>query len=155
MKRDDFSWDDSGEQSVQRLLMKVTHCYFRKSFQQLHKTDIHPGQLPILNILSHKEGLSQREIARCLRIKPPTVTVSIRRLERIGIVHREQDPQDQRVSRIYLTEKGKSITRQLRRQLEENERVMLRGFDSEEIDLVQRYLNQMINNIETIHVEKE
>lgn len=155
MSKKEFTWDGTENDSVQRMLMKVTHCYFRKSFQQLHKTDIHPGQLPILNMLYSQEGLSQREIARCLRIKPPTVTVTIRRLERIGVVFREQDAQDQRVSRIYLTEKGKSITRQIRAQLKENEKVMLQGFTSGEINLMQRFLGQMIENIETIQVEKE
>ena len=47
-------------------------------------------------------------------VKPATVTVMIKRLEKTGFVERKDDKNDQRISRIFLTEKGKNICENLK-----------------------------------------
>ena len=59
-------------------------------------------------VLVKEDGCSCERTASQLG-GPPTVTVSIQRLEKIGIIVRKQDEKDQRISRIYLTEEGKAI----------------------------------------------
>ena len=94
------------EDSLQNMLVKLTHLYFKRAFAALKETDIHPKQVPLLGLLSTQEGQSQREIPQALKISAPTVAVSIKRLEKSGILERRADEKDQRMSRIYLTEKG-------------------------------------------------
>lgn len=53
-----------------------------KCFGQMQELGIYPGQIPVLGLLAHKDGLSQREIAEKLHIKPPTVNVTVQRLEK-------------------------------------------------------------------------
>ena len=48
----------------------------------MQELGIYPGQIPVLGLLAYKDGLSQREIAEHLRIKPPTVNVTVQRLEK-------------------------------------------------------------------------
>ncbi len=45
--------------------------------------------MPILAVLWKEDGCSQKELASQLGVKPPTVTVSIQRLEKIGIIVRK------------------------------------------------------------------
>ena len=51
----------------------------------MKELEIHPSQIPILAILGKNEEYSQKEIAQILGVKPPTVTVSIQRLEKMGM----------------------------------------------------------------------
>lgn len=96
-------WENN---EIQELLMQASHAYFVRLYHQLDEIGIHPGQLPLLRLLDIQDGLSQKEIASRLSLSAPTVTMSIRRLEKNGLVSRQQDQRDQRVSRIYLTDLG-------------------------------------------------
>ncbi len=100
-------------QSLQGAFMRLLHRYTEVNFGRLKDMGVHPGQLPFLNIISHKEGISQRELAECLHVKPPTVAVTVKRLEKADVIYRRPDPNDMRVSRIYLTEKGIRISAQI------------------------------------------
>ena len=100
--------DEKGkENSLLSLFMKVDRYFMAKCFGQMQGLGIYPGQIPVLGMVSKKEGLSQKELAEILRIKPPTVTVSVQRLEKAGFLYKKPDEKDQRIARIYLTEKGK------------------------------------------------
>jgi len=67
---------------------------------------VHPSQGFALSMVVHKPGRSQRELADDMRLERATVTVTLQKLERGGFIRREPDPDDQRVMRIYPTEKG-------------------------------------------------
>lgn len=67
----------------------------------------HPAQAGCMWALSHHEGITQSELGRMLQIAPATVTTMLQRLERDGMIERWTDADDQRVTRIRLTESGK------------------------------------------------
>lgn len=74
----------------------------------------HPGQAGLLWALGAGEGISQRELAEKVRLSPPTVTAMLQKLERAGLVERHADERDQRVTRIRLTDEGRTLDRDLR-----------------------------------------
>lgn len=92
--------------------------------------------------------MSQKEISQKLNISPPTVAVSIKRLERAGFLERKTDEKDQRKSRIYLTEEGRDMIRKSKAYIEENEKVLFKGFSESELCLLRRFFDQMIFNLE-------
>lgn len=134
--------------SVQGCLFGVSHKFFQYNFDRVSKLDVHPGQLPLLHLLETQEGLSQKEIAQKLGIKPPTVNVSIQRMEKGGYVYRQADLKDQRVTRIYLTDKGKEIEEKIVAMMAESEEIIIRGFSESEICLVKRMLRHMADNLD-------
>ena len=103
-------------------------------------------------LLAYKDGLSQREIAEKLHIKPPTVNVTVQRLEKAGFLYREADEKDQRISRIYMTEKGKQAKESGMKKVQDNEKILLDGFSEEDLCLLRRFLDQITENIEKIPV---
>lgn len=140
--------EKNGEEiQIQKLLMSVSHAYFVSTFHQVKALGIHPGQLPILKLLMHERGLSQKEIAKRLCLSPPSVTMSIQRMEKAGMVSRSQDEKDQRVSRIDLTEKGKKYTDEIEKIFEKNEKKLRQGFSEAEICLFDRFCRQLKENI--------
>ena len=138
------------QSSFLSLFMKVDRHFMTKCFSQMQELGIYPGQIPVLGLLAYKDGLSQREIAEHLRIKPPTVNVTVQRLEKAGFLFRKADEKDQRVSRIYLTEKGKQAKERGMKRVEENEKILLDGFSDAELCLLRRFLEQITANIDKI-----
>lgn len=136
-----------GEDSIQSKFMKLTHLYYRNSFSIFKEMEIHPKQVPIMIILDQEEGVSQKEISQKLNISAPTVAVSMKRLEKSGLIERRPDEKDQRKTRIYLTNQGKEIIEKSRACVSENEKLLFRGFSESEICLMKRFFDQMIGNL--------
>ena len=135
------------------MFMRIDRRFMGKCFGQMQELGIYPGQIPVLGMVSKKEGLSQKELAEILRIKPPTVTVSVQRLEKAGFLYKKPDEKDQRIARIYLTEKGKETKARALQRIRENESVMLEGFSETEQCLLRRFLKQILENIDKIQPE--
>ena len=102
----DIMYEDDG---IYHLLLKINHKNFAIGFAYLKEAGLHPGQMPLITSLYKKEGVTQKEIADKLGIKPSTINVMIRRLEKKEFVIRKQDPEDQRRSLVYLTVHGSQI----------------------------------------------
>ena len=75
--------------------------------------------------------------------------MTLRRMERNGLVYRRRDPFDQRVIRIYITERGRSSTREIDRIVGNMEQRVFKNFTDEEKILMKRMLIQMQNNLIT------
>lgn len=71
----------------------------------------HPAQAGCLWTLAHHDGITQRELAERLQLAPATVTAMLQRMEREGSIERWTDPDDQRLTRIRLTESGREMGR--------------------------------------------
>lgn len=117
---------------IYHLLGKVSHKNFQYGYSLLKEENLHPGQLPLLILLWKKEGLSQRELACKMGIKPSTLNVMIRRLEKNGFIRKEHDPKDQRKSLIYFTEEGKETFRGLKERTDCLQMQILDAFSEEE-----------------------
>lgn len=136
------------EHSVDFLMIKLLHVYATKIFHQLPHVNLHPGQMPMLDILYRQEGLSQREICSRLCIKPSTVTVSLQRMEKAALIYRVADAKDKRIQRIYLTDSGKEIHREVEKIRKEVGSVMLQGMTPKEVDHLKKQILQMQENME-------
>lgn len=66
-----------------------------------------PSQIALIEQVSQKEGIPLLEIADGLKVTAPTVSVSIKRLEEMGMVERKINPADKRSVLFFLTIKGR------------------------------------------------
>ncbi|RLA46479.1 MAG: hypothetical protein DRR42_18360 [Gammaproteobacteria bacterium] len=67
------------------------------------------GRFSYLFILYINEGVTQQEIAYRLQADKAAVARTLVQLEIQGYVERRNDPNDKRVTRVYLTEKSKAM----------------------------------------------
>jgi DNA-binding MarR family transcriptional regulator len=74
----------------------------------------HPGQAFCLRLLASNDGISQRDMAETLHLARPTITKMLQAMERGGMIERRTDPDDQRLTRVYLTDSGRTRERALR-----------------------------------------
>ena len=66
-----------------------------------------------LSMLGKEDGISQGDMCQQFGLDPSRLTRLSQALEREGMIRRERDPEDNRVVRVYLTEKGREKLRHL------------------------------------------
>ena len=74
--------------------------------------DLTLAQLSILITLLDRGPIRMTELAAHERVRTPTTTVAIRRLEKIGLVQRSQDPTDLRAVLVDITPQGLAVHRE-------------------------------------------
>ena len=96
-------------------LMHDVSRLLRKTFDRHARTiGLTRAQWRVLAHLSRNEGIKQAGLAEILEIKPITLARLLDRLDAHGWVERRLDPKDKRARRLFLTNKGRSIIRELR-----------------------------------------
>lgn len=143
-------FDGRERDNIHTWLLRLAHNYGAMNYRCLTEMGIHPGQLPVLRAVSINEGITQRELAQELHVKPPTIAVTIKRMEKAGMIRRREDQTDRRVCRLYLTEAGQQLDKRLKKLLEENGRLMLKGFSEKEVQEMKGYFDRIIQNIQEI-----
>lgn len=109
--------------------------------------ELNPSQAGILFILNNQGRLSQRQLAEKIGITPPSMTVTLRKLEERGFITKEPDERDQRILRICLSEAGKECIEKIKSIMKNMEEILYRGFSVEERLLFQRLLLEMRENM--------
>jgi DNA-binding MarR family transcriptional regulator len=129
------------------LLAQVCRLHYVRAQELLDAIGIYRGQPPVLYVLHEQEGLTQSELAARLEVAPATVTKMLQRLERAGFVQRQIDREDQRVSRVYLTDAGRSIQADVVAALGRLAAETFGGFTIEERVILRRLLVDMRENL--------
>ena len=75
-----------------------------------------PTQRSILTTLERHGPRTHGELADAERVRPPTITAAVDRLEARGLVARTRDATDRRVARVALTAEGRTLLAEARRQ---------------------------------------
>jgi DNA-binding MarR family transcriptional regulator len=71
--------------------------------------DLTLAQLSILVTLLDKGPIRMTDLAAHERVRTPTTTVAIRRLEKVGLVKRSRDPSDLRAVLVDITPRGRAV----------------------------------------------
>jgi DNA-binding MarR family transcriptional regulator len=126
------------EETLTYALIKVMKTHRNQMAAALAPLGLHVGQELLLNELWRQDGLTQGELIARLGVEPPTVTKTLQRLERAGLVYRAPDPERPRVGRVYLTEPGKTLREPVEAIWNQTDESLLRGFDDDERVLLAR-----------------
>lgn len=108
---------------------------------------LHVGQDMILFRLWCEDGLTQSELVEQLCVQPATITKMLHRLVQAGLVERRSDPDDQRLSRVFLTDRGWSLQRAVEEIWDRLEQCAFASLTLEERLLLRRLLMQVHDNI--------
>ena len=133
--------------TVGYMLAQVCKLHRQRAEVLLSEIGLHTGQEMLLCGLWEKEGITQTELAENLMIQPATVTNMLQRLEREGFVERRPDSEDQRISRVYTTEKGRDMEGVVQEQWNQLEQESFAGFSVEERVLLRRLLLQVYQQL--------
>lgn len=129
------------------LLSNVCRLYRTRKSALLGEIGLYIGQDMILASLWEKEGVTQTELAGQFRLQAATVTNTLQRMEKAGLMERRQDAEDQRISRVYLTDAGRDIRDQVHVVWSKLEEQTFAGLNAEESILFRRLLLRIHNNL--------
>src|SRR5437762_6804159 len=114
------------------LLAQVAQAYRSLSDSFMDRIGMHRAQATLLCRLFDQDGMTQSEIAEQLAVQGATVTNMLQRMEEAGLVTRRRDPEDNRLVRVYLTEKGRKQERAITEQFMKVEEAIFEGLDNED-----------------------
>lgn len=101
------------------------------------------------------QKLSQRELARRLRLSPATVAVSLKSMEKGGYVTRAPDEADQRRNLVSITDKGKEAMERCNRAFRAADERLFADFTPEEKEQLTGFFIRMLRNLGVTDPEKE
>jgi DNA-binding MarR family transcriptional regulator len=106
-----------------------------------------PGQYPIIAWLMQLPYSTQAELSRFVGIEQPTMAVTLRRMERDGLIIRRPDPGHARKMRIALTARGRKLSQIIRHAAFEVEAIAYTGLQKREVQEFFRLANLMTRNL--------
>jgi DNA-binding MarR family transcriptional regulator len=137
-------------ESLEVLLAQICKLKHTRVQALLEALGLYEGQPAMLRTLWAQQGLTHTELARSLRVQPATITKMITRMEKTGFVERRHDPDDQRVSRVYLTEAGRAVQADVQQVWHTLEKEAFADFGQEERALLRRFLLQIRGNLRRV-----
>jgi len=91
--------------------------------------------------------MTQGELAETLCVDASTATKTLARLERDGIVERQADQADGRVSRVFLTKRGRALVRPVVRIWTDTEERLVKELSAPERAQLVRLLRRVLAGI--------
>lgn len=134
-------------ETIDWLFVQVCRLHYIRTHTVLEEIGVYRGQPPVLFHLHDQDGLSHSELSHRLQVSAATITKMIQRMEKAGLVQRRSDPNDQRVSRVYLTEAGRAIRAEVMQRHRMIEAEAFAGFSPEDEATMRRLLSQMRENL--------
>jgi len=116
------SKQDPRKLTLGHLLAKVSRLVGSRMRMKLEGIGLHHAQGMILFHLWYQDGMAQNILAQALHITPPTATNTLQRMERNGWIERRRSATDQRIVRVYLTEKAEALRQEARTAFRELDR---------------------------------
>jgi DNA-binding MarR family transcriptional regulator len=140
--------------SLNSLLVQICKLHHARAHSLLDELGLYRGQPPLLHVLVHEGGLSHSELATRLHVTPATMSKMVSRMEKVGVVKTGPDPDDQRVSRVYLTDHGRDLHRQAQAQMEQLELETFEGLSEDELTALRGFMEHMRDNLLSVVDEK-
>ena len=129
------------------LINELSKIFHNKMRTHAESSGVHERYRHLLFHLARNDGANQLELARASRLKPPTVSITVQKLEAEGYVRRETDGDDARVNRIFLTEKGRQFDKKATALVSKIEDEAVRGFSTAEVETLLSLLQRVKKNL--------
>ena len=139
--------DDSPELFFVQL-SRFQRLYGRALGNRLDPYDVNPGYLSVLQVLWDGDGLIQKNLRALLGIEQATLSNTLKRMERDGLIERTPNPKDRRHHAITLTDKGHSVRKLVGDAIEDLRKTVNQGLTVNDRRYFKRIMRQMTDQLE-------
>ena len=129
---------------------KQIHIAFEyRCNKHLQGYNLTQSQMNVLLYLKHHEDsvVTQRDLEAGLRLKNPTITGILNRLEDKNLITRETNLKDRRSKIIKMTDKSKKVVQETYIHLEELESYIFKDFSEEEKEELVVLLDKVLDHL--------
>lgn len=136
--------------SVLKLAKRMTVLFRDRLDESLRPFDVTTAQLMMMAALAEEPetALSGAQISRSCRVTPQSTQVLLADAERRGWIRRSPHPENARVLLASLTPEGKRVFAQGRTIARRLQKRMLRTLTADQVQQLERSLEQLIANLE-------
>lgn len=120
---------------------------FDSLLQRAGIEEFNGAQGRILYVLWQEDNLPIIELSKRTGLAKTTLTSMLDRMEERGFLKRVPDSQDRRLLRIVLTDKARAMNDSYNEVSDEMSRIFYEGFSDEEIDIFEKYLDKILQNL--------
>ena len=135
-------------------LGRVCRLFRGRMHARWDEIGLYRGQPFVLSALWEQEGITHSELAAQMHVSPATVTNTLKRMEKAGFVERRPDMEDQRVSRVYLTDAGRAIREQVNQHWQEVEAQLFGALSKQEREALSKLLELVHEELIRWHKRK-
>jgi len=139
---------DGVHQCLGRKLGLVSRRRFQLSDIMFEKIGIGPGQVPVLMELHRHGEMGQNALAEKVHVTPATMSGTLKRMERDGLVARRGDAEDARVSLVSLAPQGERLVERAHETFVQMDDTMFEGVSEEDCAKMLEVLQRVQDNLE-------
>ncbi len=92
-------------------------------------------------------GMTQLQLVNITKLKAPTISITLRNMEREGIVRREKNDKDRRETYVTITDKGRQMHAKILEAYDKAQEIMLRGLSEKELAAADAVIAKMQKNL--------
>lgn len=125
------------------LFVRANKLIHTAADEAMSRHGVRVGQNRVLAALWERDGLTPGEVAARVHLSTPTVVNTATRMEEAGLLTRVRDPDDGRLVRLHLTERGQAA----REPVEEERRRLMERATATLTDEERRHLQSALTKI--------
>ena len=107
--------------TVMMAVCRTAHAWERYQKTLALRLGVPDPYLRILRFVARHPGASQQMIAQFGQVTTAAVNQTVKEMLKDGYLRKETDESDRRYSKLYLTEQGEALSRELRQMLSETD----------------------------------
>ncbi|MBQ9079843.1 MAG: winged helix-turn-helix transcriptional regulator [Clostridia bacterium] len=129
-----------------RVINEISRLFAAKMRESENEMTQESVRLIIIH-LAHEDGVTQLDLVQKTHLSPPTVSLTVKKLEKLGYISRVPDTVDQRAVRVFLTEKGRELDNASRSAIDDINKILTQNISPEEIEILLPLLRRMRDNL--------
>lgn len=129
-------------------LSRFQRLYSKSLTMRLAPYDVQPGYLTILHYLWQRDQITQKELNQHVAIEQATLSNTLKRMERDGLIQREPNRKDRRRHLISLTAKGASLNSPVSAAIDDLRKIVNQGLTINDRRYFKRIMRQMTMQLE-------
>jgi len=130
-----------------RCVNDASFLFSRFVAKELESIGMRASYRHVMKPLMEADGLTQLDLVKITKLKAPTISITLRNMEREGIVRREKNDNDRRETHVFITDKGRQMHAKVLEAFDKAEQVMLGGLSEDELSAVGALMEKMTNNL--------
>lgn len=124
--------DFKKEKSAGYLANHMARLFANALHERIRPLGLAPAQFMTLLELWEEDGLTQKELVQRLDVEQATMANTLNRMERDGLIEREENPKDRRARVIRLTDKARALQDDAKAAANEVNGIALSGLSEDE-----------------------
>ena len=130
---------------------RIAAAFAHRANRSMEKHHLTVSQAEMIAYLNRRQRdgcpVIQRDIEEALNLSNPTVSGTLDRLEKKGMLVRVPNPENRRVNLVEITETARALTKDVIQDLRDLQEQMLSCLDAQERETLDRLLSKILDNL--------